>query len=497
MAGARGLARPTTEMRHAIDQQAGHASGPKALLSICVVGGGFSGVASAIACLTRIKTPFRLTIIDPNPVLGQGIAYGSHHALHLLNARTRDLSVRADQPGDFLNWAFAQLDQGENHADLHEALAHTFLPRQLFGEYVRQRLREAIERRPDVEFTLILGTANGCVAEHGHYRVISDEFEPIIANIVIIATAYGPQRSPNSGALSPFQTLVGDRIAKAGSMALIGSGLTMVDMLLAARREGFHGNAIVISRRGQLPRTHAPKGVVAQSVALPRFKRVSMLSATIRIACEMAQEAGTPWQALVNGLRPRLQQIWQELATEEQARFLRHLRPFWDAHRHRLPIELHGQLMKEFDEGCAVLIRGSVIEVALKNKMFRLTVVKRGSSRPEVIDADLAFDCSGFRPDLDQPFITSLFTQNLAFADAHRLGIVVERNGQVIGKNGKPSRGLFAIGPLCQGTLWEITAVPEIVSQADAAAINIEELRRQTEAELCCQWKGNLPQVRY
>jgi len=280
-------------------------------------------------------------------------------------------------------------------------------------------------------------------------------------------------------------------------MALIGSGLTMVDMLLAARREGFHGNAIVISRRGQLPRTHAPKGVVAQSVALPRFKRVSMLSATIRIACEMAQEAGTPWQALVNGLRPRLQQIWQELATEEQARFLRHLRPFWDAHRHRLPIELHGQLMKEFDEGCAVLIRGSVIEVALKNKMFRLTVVKRGSSRPEVIDADLAFDCSGFRPDLDQPFITSLFTQNLAFADAHRLGIVVERNGQVIGKNGKPSRGLFAIGPLCQGTLWEITAVPEIVSQADAAAINIEELRRQTEAELCCQWKGNLPQVRY
>ena len=499
MAGARGLAlkrpsansrlgvgaRPTTEMLHAIDQH-GRARGPKAPFSICVVGGGFSGVASAIACLTRIKTPFRLTIIDPTPVLGQGIAYGSHQALHLLNARTRDLSVRADQPGDFLNWAFGQLDQGENHADLHEALAHTFLPRQLFGEYVRQRLREAIERRPDVEFTLILGTANACVAEHGHYRVISDEFEPIIANVVILATAYGPLRSPNSGALSPFQTLVGDRIAKAGSMALIGSGLTMVDMLLAARRDGFRGDAIVISRRGQLPRAHAPRGVVPQSVSLPRFRRVSMLSVSIRIACELAQQAGTPWQALVNGLRPRLQQIWQELAIEEQARFLRHLRPLWDAHRHRLPIELHGQLMKEFNEGSAVLIRGSVIEVARKDERFRLTVVKRGSSRPEVIDTDLAFDCSGFRPDLDQPLIRNLFTQNLAFADAHRLGIVVERTGQVIGKNGKPSRGLFAIGPLCQGTLWEITAVPEIVSQADGAAINIVELRRQTKAELCC-----------
>jgi hypothetical protein len=66
----------------------------------------------------------------------------------------------------------------------------------------------------------------------------------------------------------------------------------------------------------------------------------------------------------------------------------------------------------------------------------------------------------------------------------------MERTGQVIGKNGKPSRGLFAIGPLCQGTLWEITALPEIVSQADGAAINIVELRRQTKAEFCCYNRG-------
>ena len=45
--------------------------------------------------------------------LGRGLAYGAHHPLHLLNVRTRDLSVRAGQPGDFLNWAFRQLDQGE------------------------------------------------------------------------------------------------------------------------------------------------------------------------------------------------------------------------------------------------------------------------------------------------------------------------------------------------------------------------------------------------
>ena len=70
----------------------------KAPFTLCVVGGGFTGAAGAIACLTRIKTSFRLVMIEPSASLGQGVAYGSHHPLHLLNVRTRDLSVRAGQP---------------------------------------------------------------------------------------------------------------------------------------------------------------------------------------------------------------------------------------------------------------------------------------------------------------------------------------------------------------------------------------------------------------
>src|SRR6187551_2007672 len=118
----------------------------KAPLTVCVVGGGFTGAAAAIACLSRLDRPFRLIVVEPSASLGRGVAYGAHHPLHLLNVRTRDLSVRAGQPGDFLNWAFRQLDQGENHAGLHDGLAHTFLPRQLFGEYVRQRFFEAMRQ---------------------------------------------------------------------------------------------------------------------------------------------------------------------------------------------------------------------------------------------------------------------------------------------------------------------------------------------------------------
>jgi uncharacterized NAD(P)/FAD-binding protein YdhS len=74
----------------------------KAPLSVCVVGGGFTGAAAAVACLSHVKALFRLVMIEGTTSLGRGVAYGSHHPLNLLNVRARDLSIRAGQPADFL-----------------------------------------------------------------------------------------------------------------------------------------------------------------------------------------------------------------------------------------------------------------------------------------------------------------------------------------------------------------------------------------------------------
>jgi uncharacterized NAD(P)/FAD-binding protein YdhS len=244
----------------------------KAPFTVCVVGGGFTRAAVAIALMARIRSPFRLVIVERGRTLGRGIAYGSYHPLHLLNVRTRDLSVCASQPGDFLNWAFGQLDQGENQAGLHEALAHTFLPRQLFGEYVRERLNDSVRRRPDVTFSVINDTAISCIADGGCYRIAFEQTAPVPADSVFLATAYGILSASTKEALKPFEDLPAERLAAARTIALIGSGLTMVDVLLSARRDGFHGEALVISRRAQLPRPHAPQGVVPKRIDLPRSK---------------------------------------------------------------------------------------------------------------------------------------------------------------------------------------------------------------------------------
>jgi uncharacterized NAD(P)/FAD-binding protein YdhS len=77
---------------------------PKRRPSLCVIGGGFTGVAAAIGCLERVKEPFRLHVIEPDASLGRGVAFGDH-PLHLLNVRARDLSIHAGRPGDFLTRA--------------------------------------------------------------------------------------------------------------------------------------------------------------------------------------------------------------------------------------------------------------------------------------------------------------------------------------------------------------------------------------------------------
>ena len=195
---------------------------------------------------------------------------------------------------------------------------------------MRERFLEAVEARPDVELKIVSVVASACMGDGGYFALQFDRREPLHAGVVLLATAYGLPASAPTGALAPFDVVPPDRLANAKSIALIGSGLTMVDVLLSARRDGFQGKATVISRRGQLPRPHAAKGIAQQEIGLARSKRVSGLTSAIAIGCAAAEAHGTPWQVIINGLRSSMQDIWQGLPVEEQARFLRHVRPLWD-----------------------------------------------------------------------------------------------------------------------------------------------------------------------
>ncbi|HEX5032391.1 MAG TPA: FAD/NAD(P)-binding protein [Candidatus Eisenbacteria bacterium] len=101
---------------------------------VLVIGGGLSGAAVAYALLSRARAPLLVTVVGKAP-LGEGTAYGSSHPLHLLNVRSRGMSLVDGDDAHFVRWLATQ-DGADPDPD-------RFVPRRLYADYVRDTLAVA------------------------------------------------------------------------------------------------------------------------------------------------------------------------------------------------------------------------------------------------------------------------------------------------------------------------------------------------------------------
>jgi uncharacterized NAD(P)/FAD-binding protein YdhS len=53
------------------------------------------------------------------------------------------------------------------------------------------------------------------------------------------------------------------------------------------------------------------------------------------------------------------------------------------------------------------------------------------------------------------------------------LGLDVDGECRLIGRNGEPDARLYAVGPITRGSFWESTAVPDIRDQVAAVAAGV------------------------
>src|SRR3954467_3465968 len=105
---------------------------------VAVIGGGFSGTLAAVN-LARLSTgPLRITLVNHGAPPGRGVAYGTRRPEHLLNVAARNMSALPDHPNHLLDWLRTRTEYaGVPEADLRE----TYLPRRIYGDYVRSLLQ--------------------------------------------------------------------------------------------------------------------------------------------------------------------------------------------------------------------------------------------------------------------------------------------------------------------------------------------------------------------
>ncbi len=88
---------------------------------------------------------------------------------------------------------------------------------------------------------------------------------------------------------------------------------------------------------------------------------------------------GSDWRPVVDSLRPVTQTLWRSLGNTERARFVRHLAPRWDVHRHRVAPQIDELLQAKRQSGRLIVVAGRVLSVANDSDTIEMSVRRRGA----------------------------------------------------------------------------------------------------------------------
>ena len=433
--------------------------------SVAIIGGGFTGTTLAAQLLRASGGSFSVVLIERGARLGRGVAYSTECTEHLLNVRAKNMSAYPDDPEQFLEWARLNHAAGVSPDD--------YLPRPLYGQYVASVLQQEIERRPG-QFERVQDEAVSIARIGGTAEIRLRSGRTLFADKVVIALGNFPPgdprlpgRTPHSlrYVSNPWKASALSDVAQDTSVLLVGSGLTSMDVAITLRRRGFRGTIHILSRRGLLPQTHKASVTWTPFCDDQSPRTVRGLLRLIRTQVEAAEKAGSGWRAVIDSLRPFTQEIWRSLSLTEKRRFLRHVRPYWDVHRHRIAPAIGARIASEIQDGQIEIHAGRVKAYAEDIDGVDVTYRDRESGQLGRLRVDRVINCTGPESDcrkVDDPLLTNLMRQKLARPDSLFLGLDVSPDGALIDAHGAGSSLLYAIGPVRKGSLWETIAVPEL-----------------------------------
>lgn len=446
------------------------------LRTVVIIGAGFSGVVTAVHLLRRgVGAPLQVILINRSGWMARGVAYGTRVRTHLLNVPAGRMSAFAEDEDSFLRFARTQ--------DASIA-GGSFVSRNLYGDYLEQILADAeAEAAPDTTLQRIRSEVVAIhPGESGERRValLTTEGETILADRVVLALGnFAPADPPTEDRdfyqhpryiRDPWKPEALQSIASDASVFLIGTGLTMVDMALALRARGVHGKLYAISRRGLLPQGHRSPSVPPAANHCPPGIDQGPHTAhaylhAVRSHVKTLAAQGVDWREVIGSLRSITPQLWQALEIPERVRFLRHVRPYWEVHRHRMAPAAAEALQEMLAAGALTVIAGRVQRFTANEEGVEVTFQRRGADRRETLQVSHVINCTGPESDtrfLEDPLIRSLREQGSLRPDALGLGVETAACGALLDMTGEASDQLYYVGPLLKAQYWESTAVPEL-----------------------------------
>lgn len=424
------------------------------LCAAAIVGAGASGIISVLHILEENPNGGPIVLIDECPPSrwGNGLAYATPFQEHLLNVPADRMGAYARAPRDFLEWTQIK------HPELQNSLEAPFFPRAVYGEYLRERLQQAL-RNSGRQLKHIQARALR-IEYRDKFWFIETTQDSCLSTSVVLATGYsGIQRPPFVAAL-PRESCLDcydfaglEKISSKESVLIVGTGLSAIDCWRSLRQRKHSGKISFLSRHGIFPQPLVPTARSRKMGSLAGMTPRSLFNLVRNLEAAKPGDPDNAWIYLA--LREQFQNIWQTWSQWERRQYSEHIEPLWRVLRHRTPAGNWEQIHQEIGLGRSEIIRGRILGAQkIGASQLTVTVRERGHQQTRDFSYDRIFLATG-------PQIA----RDLKIKSAGDL---------------RHEPQLWRIGPASRDSLGEVSAIAEIREQARVLAQQMHQVSANT-----------------
>lgn len=452
---------------------------------IGIIGAGFTGTMTAVQLINKLTEPCEIILINEQETLNKGIAYNPYSDKHLLNVIAGKMSAYPNKADHFLEWVM----QKDNFKNKDKTLIeNSFLPRQIYGEYLCSIWEEAktIANSKQIQLTVIDSFVIDLdILDNTVFLWLENDLK-LNVNQCVIATGNQIPRNPKIKNMNfynspnyfqnPWKIESVKHTKENLPVLIVGNGLTMVDSVLGLLEQGFKGDIYSISPNGFNILPHRHNGLKYSKLVeeLRDNMTIQELVKLINKHIKMVREYGVSAEPIIDSLRPHTQKIWKSFSDNEKKLFMSRLRHLWGVARHRIPIHSHDKIQQLRIDGKLHINSGKIIDITESNESITVQYFDKKENEIKAINISRVINCTGPETDLinlDKSFLKNCLLKGILTQDKLKLGINTDTETfQIINSDGKPHTNLYTIGSNLKGELWETTAVNELRGQAEKLA---------------------------
>jgi uncharacterized NAD(P)/FAD-binding protein YdhS len=246
-------------------------------MDIAIIGAGAAAVGVLDALTADEHARASITVFESSPHLWRGRPYGPDLDSVLVNAPPAIMSIRHGDLGHFASWLG---ETGAAHLD--PLLERPLVPRALYGRYLEHTAEAALEtlRGRGREVRIVAERVIGVSRSGARLTVrAADGTEAEVDQVFLCIGGGTPDDhyglTGNRGFVDdpyPLERTLG-AIPSGSAIAVIGSGLTAVDVIASLAAKGHQGQMTLLSRTGMLPHVwqrpveRRPQHLTAEAVA--------------------------------------------------------------------------------------------------------------------------------------------------------------------------------------------------------------------------------------